>query len=87
MEEIKRRIEELAEMVKERGGACIMFVDPDGDGKGVMLVNEGYERALAAMVGAAVISCEDMREYITKGVEAAQFVLEQRKQKYDKADC
>jgi hypothetical protein len=87
MEEIKRRINELAKMVNERGGACIMFVDPDGKGEGMQLVNVGYKKNLAMMVGTAILSDDDTKDYIMRGVEAAQYVENKKKQKNDKADC
>ena len=89
MENIRRQIAALVDEIKTRGGACIIFVDPDGKGGNVSLTSEGYEKSLAAMIGTAVLSCEDMREYITKGVEAAQYVIEERRKeaKNDKTDC
>lgn len=87
MEEIKRRIDELAKMVTERGGACIIFVNP-GNGEKILLMNEGYNRDLAALIGSAMLADDDMKEYITRGVEAAaQYVENEKKQKNDKADC
>lgn len=74
MQEIKRRVEELAKMVAERGGACIIFVDPDGAGKELIMEKHGYKRTLAAMIGAAMMSCEDVRECFTDGFESAQYV-------------
>lgn len=87
MQEIKRRIVELAEMVKERGGACIIYVDPDGKGEGMQLVNEGYEKNLAMMVGTAILADDGMKNYIMRGVEAAQYIENKKKRKNDKADC
>lgn len=87
MEEISKRIVELAEMVAERGGACIIYVDPDGKGEGMQLVNKGYEKNLAMMVGTAILADGDMKNYIMRGVEAAQYVENKKKRKNDKADC
>lgn len=86
MEEIKRRIDELAKMVTERGGACIIFVNP-GKGETLQLMNEGYERDLAALIGTAMLAEDDMKNYIMRGVEAALFVENEKKKKNDKADC
>lgn len=86
MEEIKRRIEELAKMVTERGGACIIYVSP-GNGEKMQLVNEGYERDLAMLIGTAMLADDDMKNYIMRGVEAAQYAEDKKKQKNDKADC
>lgn len=86
MEEIKRRIDELAKMVTERGGACIIFVNP-GKGEKLQLTNESYERDLAMLVGTAMLAEDDMRNYIMRGVEAALFVENEKKKKNDKADC
>ena len=86
MEEIKRRIDELAKMVRERGGACIIYVNP-GNGEDMQLVNEGYERDLAMLIGTAMLADDDTKNYITRGVEAAQYVENKKKQKNDKADC
>lgn len=87
MEEIKRRIDELAKMVRARGGACIMFVDPDGKGEGMQLVNVGYKKNLAMMVGTAILADDDTKNYIMCGVEAAQYAENKKKQKNDKTDC
>lgn len=87
METVKKKIEELAEMVKERGGACIIYVDPVGKGEGMHLVNEGYEKNLAMLVGTAILADDDMKNYIMRGVEAAQYVENKKKRKNDKADC
>lgn len=87
MEEIRRRIDELAKMVKERGGSIIVYVDPDSKGNGVQLMNEGYEKNLAAMVAMAMLTDDDMKNYIMRGVEAALFVENEKKKKNDKADC
>lgn len=87
MEKIKELVEELAKMVRERGGACIIFVDPDGKGEGMQLVNEGYKRNLAMMVGTAILADNDTKDYIMRGVEAAQYAENKKKQKNDKADC
>lgn len=84
--EIRKRIEELAQMVKERGGACIIYVNP-GNGENMQLVNEGYERDLAMLIGTAMLAEDDMKNYIMRGVEAAQYVENKKKQKNDKADC
>lgn len=86
MEEIKRRIDELAKMVAERGGACIIYVNP-GNGEGTQLVNEGYMKDLAMLVGTAMLADDDMKEYIMRGVEAAQYAENKKKEKNDKADC
>lgn len=86
MEEIKRRIDELAKMVTERGGACIIYVNP-GNGEKMQLMNEGYERDLAMLIGTAMLADDDMKNYITRGVEAAQYAENKKKQKNDKADC
>ena len=86
MEEIKRRIDELAKMVTERGGACIIYVNP-GNSEKIQLVNEGYERDLAMLIGTAMLADDDMKNYITRGVEAAQYAENKKKQKNDKADC
>ena len=86
MEEIKRRIDELAKMVTEHGGACIIFVNP-GNGEKLQLTNEGYERDLAMLIGTAMLAEDDMRNYIMRGVEAALFVENEKKKKNDKADC
>ena len=86
MEEIKRRIDELAKMVTERGGACIIFVNP-GNAAKMQLVNKGYERDLAMLIGTAMLADGDMKNYIMRGVEAAQYAENKRKQKNDKADC
>lgn len=86
MEEIKRRIDELAKMVTERGGACIIYVNP-GNGENMQLVNEGYMKDLAMLVGTAMLAYDDMRNYIMRGVEAALFVENEKKKKNDKADC
>ena len=79
MEEIKRRMSELAAMVKERGGACIIYVNP-GNGENMQLVNEGYERDLAMLIGTAMLAEDDMKNYIMRGVEAAQYVKNIKKQ-------
>lgn len=73
-------------MVTERGGACIIFVNP-GKGEKLQLTNEGYERDLAMLVGTAMLAEDDMKEYITRGVEAAQYVENEKKQKNDKTYC
>lgn len=86
MEEIKRRIDELAKMVTERGGACIIYVNP-GNGENMQLVNEGYMKDLAMLVGTAMLAEDDMKNYIMRGVEAALFVENEKKKKNDKADC
>jgi hypothetical protein len=87
MQEIKRRVNELAKMVAERGGAYIIYVDPDGNGENLQLVSEGYERNLAKLIGTAILTDDDMKNYIMRGVEAAQYVENKKKQKNDKADC
>lgn len=78
MEEIKRRIDELAKMVTERGGACIIYVNP-GNSEKIQLVNEGYERDLAMLIGTAMLADDDMKNYITRGVEAAQYAENKKK--------
>lgn len=85
MEEIKRRIDELVKMVTERGGACIIFVNP-GNGERMQLVNEGRERDLAMLIGTAMLADDDMKGYITRGVEAAQYA-ESKRNRNDKTDC
>ena len=88
MEEIKRRIEGVIEEVKARGGAVICYVDADGNGKHCRLFSEGKMGNLATLIGAAVMSDDDCRDYILKGVEAAKVVMaNKKKKKNDKADC
>lgn len=87
MQDVKRIINELAEMVKERGGACIIYVDPDGKGENLHLVSEGYERNLAKLIGTAILADDDVKKCIMCGVEAAQYVENKKKRKNDKADC
>ena len=84
--DIRKRIEELANLVKERGGACIIYVNP-GNGENMQLVNKGYERDLAMLIGTAMLAEDDAKNFIMRGVEAAQYVESIKKKKNDKADC
>lgn len=86
IDEIKRKINELTELVTECGGACIIYVDPDGKGEGLQLLHEGYEKNLAMMVGTAILLDDDMKNYIMRGVEAAQYA-ENKRNRNDKTDC
>lgn len=86
MEEIKRRIDELVQMVKERGGACIIFANP-GNGEDVQLVSMGHKDELAILIGTAMLVDDEMKNYIMRGVGAAQHVENKKKEKNDKADC
>lgn len=89
MENIKKKIDELTKMVAERGGSCIIYVDPYGKGEGMQVVSEGCKKNLAMMVGAAMLADDGVKDYITRGVEAAMFVMKRREEekKNDKADC
>lgn len=64
-------------------------MDPDGKGEGIQIVSEGYKKNLAMMVGTAILAYDDVKDYITRGVEAAMFAMKQREEekKNDKADC
>ena len=66
-EEIRRKVEELVALVRERGrGGLICFYDPGEDGKNIALHSEGYARSLATMIAAAVI--DDVgKEIYTQG--------------------
>ena len=88
MEKIKRMIEELTELVTAKKGAIICFVNP-GDCSKVVLHSVGYQRDRAIMVGTAVVSDDDAKEYILKGVEAAQSMIEERRKEAenDKTNC
>lgn len=87
MEKIKELVEELAAVIRERKGALVCFVNPGDGGKNLLLHSEGYVRDLAALVGTSVMSDENCREYVLRGVEAAQYLENKKKQKNDKADC
>ena len=63
----------------------VIFVNP-GKGENLQLVNEGYERDLAMLIGTAMLTDDDMKNYITRGVEAAQYA-ENKRNRNDKADC
>lgn len=67
-------------MVRERGGACIIYVNP-GNSEDMQLVNESYEMDLAMLIGTAMLTEDDMKNYIMRGVEAAQYVENIKKQK------
>ena len=84
-EEIRRKVEELVALVRERGrGGLICFYDPGENGKNITLHSEGYARSLATMIAAAVVDDVDARKYILKGVEAATVILEERKRNKNK---
>lgn len=83
MEDVIKRAEELVAMVKEQGGACIVYIDPCSNGKNMQLMSEGYEKNLAMLIGTAMLADADMNNYITRGVEAAQYV-ENKKKENDK---
>ena len=86
-EKIREKVDELSAMVKEHKGALICFVDPTGDGEEVLLHSEGFMRNLAILVGTAVMSNEDCRKYILKGVDAAMAVTKRKEERDAKASC
>ena len=88
MEEIRKAIESVIEKVKARGGAIICYVDADGNGKNCRLFSEGKMGNLAILIGAAVMSDDDCRDYILKGVEAAKVAMaNKKKRKNVEAEC
>ena len=78
MEEIKKTIERLVELVREKEGAIAVFVDYNAEPGSVELFSEGRMNRLAALIGAGVMSDEDIKEYVLKGVEAAMIALKSR---------
>lgn len=68
------------------GGALICFCDPNGTGKETTLTSEGYQKNLAMLIGTAMLTDDDMKNYITRGVEAAQYA-ENKRNRNDKTDC
>ena len=86
MDEIKKKIAELNEMVTARGGALICFADSRGGAEGVFLHAEGEMNRLALLIGAAALEERDMRDFIFKGVEAAMVAIDnKKKRKYAEA--
>ena len=86
MEAVKKKIEELTALVEAKDGAVVVLAMLEPNPDNVQLTCTGRMNNLALLVGSAVVSDEDMRAFILKGVEAANISMKM-KEKKKKIEC